>query len=136
MSHPVMGTGREKQNKISLVSLQHLKETKMIFSTPQENFSLIKICKRWRGPRLRQGEISEASKNQGRERDWKQALQGWRGNSAPGSSKTPEPDSFIPRFPFNRSLCDLILVKILNLPRYFQCPKQYIHGVAETVDQW
>lgn len=73
--------------------------------------SLIKICKRWRGPRLHQGEISEASKNQGRERDWRQALQGWRDIRTPGSSKTPEPDSFILRFPFNRSLCDLILVK-------------------------
>lgn len=54
MSHPVMGTGREKQNKVSLASLQHLKETKIIFSIPQENVTDKKMQK-MEGPKVASG---------------------------------------------------------------------------------
>lgn len=54
MSHPVMGTGREKQTKVSLVSLQHLKETKMVFSTPQENVT-DKNMQKMEGPKVASG---------------------------------------------------------------------------------
>lgn len=54
MLHPMMGTGREKQNKASLASLQHLKETKIVSSIPQENVT-DKNMQKMEGPKVASG---------------------------------------------------------------------------------